>query len=161
MVTSVLQIAQVATLDQIAAVRLLLREYQALLGVDLTFQGFEAEVRDLPGEYAPPNGRLVLATCAEVPVGCVALRPAAGTRCEIKRLFVRPGARGLGAGKSLVSFILAEACAIGYSEVVLDTLPGMVEAQQLYEKFGFCDIAAYCSNPIAGTRYLAKSILPA
>lgn len=153
-----LHISQATTPEHMDIVRILLHEYQALLGVDLCFQGFQAELAGLPGDYAPPNGRLMLAMHAGNPVGCVALRPAGGPRCEMKRLFVRPGARGLGVGKSLVSLILAEAQAIGYSELVLDTLPMMVEAQRLYEMFGFREIAAYCQNPVPGTRYLGKSL---
>jgi len=86
----------------IDTVRKLFREYQTLLGVDLCFQGFEAELEGLPGDYAPPAGRLFLAANDGVPVGCVALRALAGSRCEMKRLFVRPAARGLGAGSGII-----------------------------------------------------------
>lgn len=150
------QIFQAATADDIATVRVLLREYQTLLGVDLSFQDFESEVRALPGTYAPPRGRLLLATHNTIPVGCVALREAGGARAEMKRLFVRPRTRGLGVGKALVSHVLSEAIAMGYTEVVLDTLPTMSEAQRLYEQFGFKDTAPYRPNPIAGSRYLIK-----
>ncbi|MEO6688683.1 MAG: GNAT family N-acetyltransferase [Dokdonella sp.] len=151
-----LRIFQATTPDDIATVRVLLREYQSLLGVDLSFQDFESEVHALPGAYAPPRGRLLLATHSTTPVGCVALRDAGGARAEMKRLFVRPGTRGLGVGKSLVSRILSEALAMGFADVVLDTLPTMVEAQRLYEQFGFEDTAPYRPNPIAGSRYLIK-----
>jgi putative acetyltransferase len=152
----VLQIELVASDDDVAAVRALLYEYQSLLGVDLSFQDFDSEVRDLPGAYAPPKGRLLLATHNTIAVGCIALREESGTRAEMKRLFVRPGTRGFGVGKALVSRALDEARAIGYSEVVLDTLPSMAGAQRLYEQFGFQDIPAYRENPIKGTRYLSK-----
>ena len=145
--------------EQMDVVRELLREYQARVGFDLCFQGFESEVRDLPGQYSPPGGRLLLAVHDGNAVGCVALRALDARRCEMKRLFVRPTCRGAGAGRLLVSAILSEACAIGYAEIVLDTLPTMGEAQQLYEKFGFQDISAYCENPIPGTRYLGKSLV--
>lgn len=156
---STVRIVPAASPDQIAAVRELLREYQRLLGVDLSFQGFDSELRDLPGDYAPPRGRLLLALQADTVVGCVALRPVDGVRCEMKRLFVRPAFRGIGAGRMLVSAVLSEARAIGYAEMVLDTLPGMDEAQQLYEKLGFRDIAPYHANPVPGTRYLGRSLL--
>jgi ribosomal protein S18 acetylase RimI-like enzyme len=152
----VLRIKQATTAEDIAAARALLREYQALLGIDLSFQDFDAEMRDLPGDYAPPRGRLLLAMHDRAPVGCVALRDAGGPRCEMKRLFVQAGARGLGVGNALVSQIIDEARAIGYSEIVLDTLPSMADAQRLYRQLGFHDIAPYCANPIQGTRYLAK-----
>jgi ribosomal protein S18 acetylase RimI-like enzyme len=153
-----LKIAQIASSDDIATVQALFREYHALVGGDLCFQGFEDEVLHLPGAYAPPSGRLLLATYESAPVGCAALRDDRASRCEMKRLFVRPAARGLGVGRALVSRILDEARAIGYSEVVLDTLPTMVEAQRLYRLFGFRDIPPYRSNPVEGTRYLAKSL---
>jgi len=137
-------------------VRGLLREYQTSLDVDLCFQNFEAELRELPGAYAPPRGRLLIATYNGEPVGCVALRSVDASRCEMKRLYVRPHARGLGIGKRLVSQILDEARIIGYEEILLDTLPAMTEAQRMYERFGFVDIAAYRPNPIPGTRYLAR-----
>ncbi|MCE9636362.1 MAG: GNAT family N-acetyltransferase [Planctomycetes bacterium] len=154
-----LRIVQAASPADVATVRELMLEYQDLLGVDLCFQGFDAEVRDLPGAYAPPKGRLFLALSDDAPVGCVALREAGGTRCEMKRLYARPNARGLGVGRALVTLVLDEARAIGYSEIVLDTLPTMIQAQRLYESFGFRDIPPYRPNPIQGTRYLSKSLL--
>jgi putative acetyltransferase len=153
-----LNIAQAETADDYAAARVMLREYQASLGIDLSFQDFESEVRDLPGDYALPRGRLFLARHENALVGCVALRAAGATRCEMKRLFVRPGNRGLGVGKALVTRVLDEARAAGYTEIVLDTLPAMADAQRLYEQFGFRDIEPYRVNPIAGTRYLAKAL---
>ena len=153
-----LKIDHVVTGDDLAVVRALFREYQALLGVDLCFQGFETEVLNLPGDYAPPGGRLLLAMHDGIPVGCAALRAANASRSEMKRLFVRPAARGLGVGRALVSQVLDEARAIGYSEIVLDTLPTMTEAQRLYDQFGFRDIPPYRANPIPGTRYLAKQL---
>jgi len=156
-----LTISQAVTTAAIEAVRALMLEYQAGLGVDLCFQGFDAEVRDLPGPYAPPRGRLLLATQDGQAVGCVALREAGWPRAEMKRLYVRPSARGRGLGRALVSDVLSQAAAIGYAEVVLDTLPSMAEAQQLYAHFGFRDIPPYRANPVQGTRYLAKSLLGA
>ena len=153
-----LTIRQAQTSGDIDTVRKLFREYQTLLGIDLCFQGFEAELEGLPGDYAPPGGRLFLASNEGVPVGCVALRALAGSRCEMKRLFVRPAARGLGAGRALVARIIGATRAIGYAEMVLDTLPMMAEAQHLYQAFGFRDIPQYCDNPIPGTRYLGRSL---
>ena len=153
-----LEITEAITEDDIAAVRTLLREYQERLGIDLCFQDFEAEVEGLPGSYAPPSGRLLIAKHDGMPVGCVALQGRSPSRAEMKRLFVRPDARGLGVGRALVSRVIGDAREIGYEEVVLDTLPVMVEAQRLYEQFGFHDVPPYRANPVPGTRYLAKSL---
>lgn len=154
-----LLITQARSADEIEIVRQLMREYQHKLGVDLSFQGFEAELDALPGSYAPPSGRLLLAVHEQTPVGCVALQRISASHAEMKRLYVPPSARGLGVGRKLVAQVLAEAQAIGYSEVVLDTLPNMTEAQRLYQQFGFRDIEPYRPNPIAGTRYLGKALL--
>jgi putative acetyltransferase len=153
-----LAIIQALSDVDIATVRTLLREYQASIGVDLCFQGFAAELSGLPGSYAPPGGRLLIATHGSEPVGCVALQAVDASRCEMKRLYVRPAARGLGVGRALVSLLLDQARAIGYSQIVLDTLPSMTEAQRLYEQLGFRDVIAYRANPVAGTRYLGKSL---
>ncbi|MCA2999093.1 MAG: GNAT family N-acetyltransferase [Rhodocyclaceae bacterium] len=156
-----LDIKQAASPEDVSAVRALMLEYQELLDVDLCFQGFDAEVRGLPGSYAPPQGRLLLARHLGSPVGCVALHEAGWPRAEMKRLFVRPSVRGLGVGRALVSAVLTHATYIGYTEVVLDTLPSMAEAQRLYEQLGFRDIPPYRPNPIPGTRYLSKSLIEA
>lgn len=151
-----LDIVFAQTPEQIEIVRALMREYQRALGVDLCFQGFEHELASLPGTYAPPSGRLLLALHDGEIAGCVALQAIDAARCEMKRLYVRPSARGLGVGKALVTRVLDEARAIGYRRIMLDTLPTMAEAQQLYERFGFVDTDAYRPNPIRGTRYLSK-----
>jgi ribosomal protein S18 acetylase RimI-like enzyme len=158
MLSSMLLVTQARSADDIDTVRKLMREYQQRLGVDLSFQGFETELAALPGSYAPPTGRLLLAWHEQAAVGCVALQRVNPLRAEMKRLYVPPTARGLGVGRTLVEQLLAEAQAIGYSEVVLDTLPNMVEAQRLYQQFGFRDIEPYRPNPIAGTRYLGKAL---
>lgn len=139
-------------------VRELLREYQLQLGVDLSFQGFAEELDLLPGAYAPPGGRLLLATQDGTALGCVALRDAGGGRAEMKRLYVRPQARGLGLGRALAERIVEEARAAGYAELVLDTLPTMGTAHRLYEQLGFRPIAPYNANPVAGTRHLGLSL---
>jgi ribosomal protein S18 acetylase RimI-like enzyme len=147
---------------EIAAAATLFREYADLLGVDLTFQGFEAELGDLPGKYAPPMGELLLAYSPEgEALGCVAVRPLdGGAVCEMKRLYVRPAARGLGLGRALVDLIIRCAAGLGYTEMRLDTLPTMAEALALYQRFGFVEIPAYYSNPVPGTRYLARPLAP-
>ncbi len=144
--------------EDLAAIRDLFLEYQAGLGIDLGFQGFEEEVRGLPGAYGPPGGRLLLARREGRALGCVALRGLSPARAELKRLFVRPEGRGLGLGRLLVARILDEARAAGDAEVVLDTLPGMAEAQGLYRAFGFRDIPPYRPNPIPGARFLGLSL---
>src|SRR5688572_25685345 len=151
-----LRVTQAQSADEIAIVRSLMREYQQRLGIDLCFQGFEAELAALPGSYAPPSGRLLFALHEDTPVGCVALQRVSDSRAEMKRLYVPPSARGLGVGRRLVTETLAAAQAIGYSEVVLDTLPNMVEAQRLYQQFGFREIEPYRPNPVVGARYLGK-----
>ena len=143
---------------EIAAAAALFREYADWLGIDLSFQGFETELRDLPGKYAPPAGELLLAHSADGDVlGCVALRPLDGIAvCEMKRLYVRHAARGLGAGRALVTAIIRSAREIGYAEMRLDTLPMMAEAFALYQRVGFVEIPPYYHNPVPGTRYLGK-----
>lgn len=149
-----LRIALASSSDDIAAVRELLREYQAQVGVDLAYQDFEAELRRLPGAYASPHGRLLLARHDNAPVGCVALRDIGTGRAEMKRLFVRASGRGLGVAKALIAQLVEEARKAGYDEMVLDTLPSMQAAQRLYEQCGFRDIPPYWASPVPGTRYL-------
>jgi len=154
------RLAPVRQAEEIAAAAALFREYADWLGIDLSFQGFEAELASLPGRYAPPTGELMLA-CAPAgdALGCVAVRPLDGlTICEMKRLYVRPAARGLGIGAALVSAIITSAEELGYAEMRLDTLPTMPEAFALYERFGFLQIPAYYHNPVPGTVYLGKRL---
>jgi len=151
-------IAPARSPDEIAIVRELMLEYQAQLGIDLDFQGFADELASLPGAYAPPRGRLLLATKDGTALGCVALRDAGGGRAEMKRLYVRPPARGLGLGHALAERIIEEARAAGYAEIVLDTLPTMGTAHRLYEQLGFREIPPYNTNPILGTRYFGLAL---
>ena len=144
----------------IEAVAQLFAVYAASLDVDLSYQSFATELATLPGSYVPPRGELLLARgVEELPLGCVALRPltVAGC-CEMKRLYVAPEARGLGLGRTLIARIITEAMRIGYLEMRLDTLPTMTDAIALYEGSGFHPIAAYYDTPVAGTRFLARSL---
>ena len=142
----------------IAACRNLFLEYQRGLGVSLCFQGFDAELAALPGDYAPPRGRLLIARQGEAVAGCVALRPLFHRDAEMKRLYVRPAHRGTGLGRLLAQRVIREARAIGYESLKLDTLPQMHSAQNLYAKLGFRETAPYNDNPIGGTRFLALDL---
>jgi ribosomal protein S18 acetylase RimI-like enzyme len=147
-------IVRATAADHIATARTLFKEYEASLGIELTFQGFAREVAELPGAYAPPAGRLFLAADGGEPAGCVALRPLDDGICEMKRLYVRPTARGMRLGRRLAETVIREAREIGYTRMRLDTLPFMKEAFALYRALGFREIAPYCENPIAGTRFM-------
>jgi ribosomal protein S18 acetylase RimI-like enzyme len=149
-----LEIVPAGSAAQVQSARALFREYQAYLGVDLCFQSFEQELAALPGEYAPPGGRLLLALWGGEVAGCIALRDLGQGVCEMKRLFVRPAFHGKGIGWALARRIVEEARQAGYRHMRLDTLPQMQKAQALYETLGFHDIPAYRPNPNAGTRYM-------
>jgi putative acetyltransferase len=146
-------IAPARTPADLAAARRLFREYQREIGVDLGFQGFGAELAGLPGEYRPPDGGLWIARSAGRLVGCGALRPFAPGVGEVKRLFVRPGARGAGWGRRIATTIVRRARAAGYRALVLDTLASMDVARSLYRALGFHEIPPYRYNPLAGARY--------
>ena len=149
-----MEIVQALTPGHVAEARALFREYERSLGIDLCFQGFEQELAGLPGAYAPPRGRLLLSLDGAAPAGCVALRPLADAVCEMKRLYVRPAFRGRRAGRQLAQAVIAEARAIGYARMRLDTLPSMKEALALYRALGFVEIAPYYANPVPGARFL-------
>jgi len=143
-----LTIIEAQTSGQIGIIRELFREYAASLGFDLCFQDFERELAELPGEYAPPRGRLLLAMYDEKVAGCVGLRKFAEGVCEMKRLFVRPEFRGRGIGRALAVKTIEEARKIGYQSMKLDTIATMVEAIELYKKLGFTETEAYRFNPV-------------
>jgi len=147
-------IVRAASAEHIDAVRRLFREYATSLDFDLTFQDFDRELAGLPGGYAPPEGCLLLARYEERPVGCVGVRRLADGICEMKRLYVRPICRGLHIGRALAQAAIAQAQALGYRWMRLDTVPGMERAQGLYWALGFYEIDAYRYNPVAGTRYM-------
>lgn len=152
---SLIRIVQAASVAQLEASRELFMEYAAWLDLDLSFQGFDAELAALPGDYAPPHGALLLALDNDSAIGCVGLRPFEWPdTAELKRLYVTPQGRGRRLGILLSEAAISRARAVGYRRVRLDTLPSMAAAQHVYESLGFHEIDAYRFNPVAGTRYL-------
>jgi len=151
----VLTFAQVESPEQIAQARELFLEYAHSLGFSLCFHNFDKELAELPGDYAPPTGRLLLAECKGEIAGCVALHKLEPGICEMKRLYLRPQFRGHGFGGVLAERIIAEACWLGYQRMRLDTVePVMKDAVAMYRKLGFKEIAPYCANPMAGAIYM-------
>ena len=152
-------ISQAFTDDDIAAARTLFREYEAWLGLDLCFQGFEDELRNLPGKYAEPDGRLLLAYEDDQLAGCIALRKLEDNVCEMKRLFVCDEFRGQQIGVHLIERLIADARKIGYHKMRLDTFPPkMGKAVQLYESHGFSPIPPYYDNPHSGVLFMELSL---
>ncbi len=146
---------QAASSEQVEQARQLFLEYANSLPFSLDFQHFEDELKNLPGAYAPPSGRLLLAYHDGQVAGCVALRPLDHEVAEMKRLYVRPDYRGKGVGRALVDGVIDEARSIGYQRMRLDTVESsMKDAIALYRRRGFREIAAYRTNPIAGALYL-------
>jgi ribosomal protein S18 acetylase RimI-like enzyme len=154
-----LAFTQTESAAQIASARELFLEYAQSLGFSLCFQNFDKELAGLPGDYAPPEGRLLLAQYEGQPAGCVALHKLSSEKnsevCEMKRLYLRPQFRGKGLGRALADRIIAEARQIGYKHMRLDTVePVMKDAVAMYRRLGFKEIAPYCANPIAGALYM-------
>jgi putative acetyltransferase len=148
-----------ALLDQ---TRVIFRDYAASLNIDLRFQNFDAELLELPGDYAAPHGHLLLAFVDDALAGCGAFRQIGdvdyANACEMKRLYVRPGFRSLGLGRLLAQTLFDEAKRGGYSVMLLDTLDDMEAARSLYATLGFAEIPPYYFNPIAGAHYLKAEL---
>jgi ribosomal protein S18 acetylase RimI-like enzyme len=160
--TPIVQLVVAEGPELLEEARLIFRDYEASLAVDLCFQNFDAELATLPGDYSPPAGQLLLALVDGVVAGCGALRPLPDcdypNACEMKRLYVRPAFRGFGIGRLLVQALLDEAKRAAYSCVLLDTLDDMEAARELYTSVGFEEIPPYYFNPIAGAHYLKANL---
>jgi ribosomal protein S18 acetylase RimI-like enzyme len=151
-------IAQAESRQGIELIRELFIEYERSLDIDLCFQGFDQELDSLPGEYAPPSGRLILAYNGDKLAGCVALRAISKEACEMKRLYVRPSHRGAGIGRMLAEAVIREATATGYRRMFLDTLASMHEALALYRSLGFRETEAYRYNPCEDCRFMVVDL---
>ena len=150
----IIRIVPAESPEDLNQVRELFHEYAESLGFDLHFQDFDKEMAELPGDYAPPSGRLVLLLCESKVAGCVALRKMGEGVCEMKRLYVRPEFRGKGFGNMLARAIIQKARRIGYKYMRLDTAPFMKEAIALYRSLGFRDSEPYRYNPVEGAIFM-------
>ncbi|CAN5792087.1 N-acetyltransferase [soil metagenome] len=154
-----MKIVQAQSPADIDRARELFEEYAAWLGINLCFQNFEKELAELPGEYIPPTGCLLLAFDGDQISGCVALRGLGDEVCEIKRLYVRPDFRGKGLGRELTRAVVDAARKIGYERMRLDTLPSKMDrAIAMYRSLGFREIEAYYHNPVAGATFMELSL---
>ena len=159
MVNPRLSLRQAESPEQIARVRELFLEYADSLGFSLCFQSFDQELAGLPGDYAPPGGRLMIAEYRGQLAGCVALHKLDSAICEMKRLYLRPQLRGRGIGRALAEAVIAEARTIGYRKMRLDTVePVMPNAVAMYRRLGFVEIEPYRTNPIAGALYMELTL---
>lgn len=156
-----LAILPARTAVDLADAAALIREYVAWLGIDLSFQGFDAEIADLAAKYHPPAGELLLARGGDgAALGCVGVKALPGRpgACEMKRLYLRDAARGTGAGRALAEASIAAARALGYREMLLDTLSSMAPAVALYRALGFEGVPAYYDNPVPGAVYFRLTL---
>lgn len=144
--------------DSIEEIKILFHEYVALIGIDLTFQGYQEELSNLPGKYFRPFGRLYIASVDGVSAGCIGLRRFDEKRGEMKRLYVRDQFRGCKIGRLLLEKVILEAQFIGYQAILLDTLSAMEEARALYQSLGFVEIAPYYESPLKDTHFLSLSL---
>jgi len=148
-----MKIEIISAYDHLEDIKKLFIEYQTSLGIDLCFQNYDEEIKTLPGKYALPDGRLYMITIDEEIAGCIALRRFDKTRCEMKRLYIRPQYRGHHCGQLLVEKIIQEAKIIGYEEMVLDTLSSLTSAVSLYQRNGFIEVSSYYDNPLQDVLY--------
>lgn len=153
-----MEIVHVTTAGQLAEVRALFEEYWQSFGFTPCFQNFSGELAALPGDYVPPSGRLALALVDGQPAGCAALRRFDAERCEFKRLFVRPQFRGLRLGRELMAWIIAEAKAARYRQLVCDTMPVMTDALAMYQRAGFEQTEPYSDHPTPGAIFLRLAL---
>ena len=154
-----MQIVPAHDADHLPTVRGLFEEYAAGMGLNFCFQGFTEELASLPGKYAPPDGRLLLAECDGQPVACVAMRKIADGICEMKRLYVRPSFQRRGIGRALTVAVIDEARRAGHRAMKLDTLASMRPAVTLYESLGFRRTTAYYENPLPDVLYFELQLL--
>ena len=153
-----LKIVYTKSEEQIGQTKALFTEYAHSLNFDLCFQNFDKELAGLPGDYAPPDGCLLLAEYETKIAGCVALRKFNEGICEMKRLYVKPEFRGKGIGKALAVAIIEEARKLGYIKMLLDTVPSMKDAIALYRSLGFKEIESYRPNPVEGAIFMELSL---
>jgi len=155
-------LSEARTTLQFEAARALIQEYAAYIGslmnVDLSFQNIEDELNRLPEMYGPPSGCLLLAGDERGWVGCAALRRFSDTACEMKRLYIKPGARGGNLGRRLAEALMVQARRLDYRSMLLDTLAGMTAARALYRSLGFIETEPYYSNPVAGVTYMELAL---
>src|SRR5580693_2646306 len=154
-----LDLTEAATPRDFAVARVLFQEYAAQLEIDLCFQGFDAELNELASMYAPPGGSLMLARRADRPIGCGAIRRFSEGICEMKRLYLRPEARGTGLGRILVERLLLKARTLGYVRIYLDTLVDMHQARRLYGSLGFRETDPYCGDRLPGLVYMQLDLI--
>ena len=153
-----LRILEIKKKEDLPEVRNLFEEYAGSLGIDLDFQGFAEELADLPGQYAPPEGCLLLALWKGQVAGCVALRKFSPSICEIKRLYTKPQFRGLGIGRAMCEEVIGWARRSDYERMRLDTLPSMEEAKDLYRSLGFREIEPYRFNPVEDASFMELAL---